>query len=378
MQSRSRPRNIFERIYDEIGIRASQQLFDEVVRGDGLTPSFTLAKFAALAFATAIHGSGMILAWLGIYFLTKWPNLFSVFIGLVCLFLAYGARPRFNKIPNDVISRVHYPEFYELADAVANKLSAPKIDGVVITPQYNASFSKVGWQQKRVLYLGLPLFATLNDDEKIALIAHEIAHDINGDVNRGLWIGTAINTLNNWYKILRPPYLLERNFFMTLSNIVTQGLSIIPAGGAYLLSHLLWRDLQRAEYLADLKAASISGVPTMTECLYKLYYVNSFVIGSSNLFWSKKDVFKALRARLQTIGGFDRESLKQLENGDEMRLNSSHPPTIFRIKLLLTCLLPDTRLTLTPQFFDELEMEITPLEQKVQARITDLYEASLY
>ncbi len=52
--------------------------------------------------------------------------------------------------------------------------------------------------------LGLPLLAILDNQEKIALIAHELAHDVNGDPARTFFIGAAVGALIEWHQLLLP------------------------------------------------------------------------------------------------------------------------------------------------------------------------------
>ena len=61
-------------------------------------------------------------------------------------------------------------------------------------------------------------------------------------------------------------------------NLAMLGLSRLAWLGAYLLSHLLWRDSQRAEYLADYLAATVSGTNAVLSLLEKLHYGTAFAL----------------------------------------------------------------------------------------------------
>ena len=43
-----------------------------------------------------------------------------------------------------------------------------------------------------MLFIGLPLFAILDDAERVSVLGHELAHGVNGDPTRGFVVGTAM------------------------------------------------------------------------------------------------------------------------------------------------------------------------------------------
>ena len=52
---------------------------------------------------------------------------------------------------------------------------------IAFTAEFNASFTTVGWRGTPVFRLGVPLLTILDDQEIVALLAHEMAHEVNGD-----------------------------------------------------------------------------------------------------------------------------------------------------------------------------------------------------
>ena len=133
---------------------------------------------------------------------------------------------------------------------VARALGTKPVNEIYIEPEINAAFGHHGWRQTRYLMLGSPLWLSLDDGGKTALVAHELAHQVNGDFTRGYWIGTAINSLLIWLGFLRQPYLQDGDASV-LTHYVLLVLSV-PVHLLFLaLVQLSWNTSQRAEYLAD-------------------------------------------------------------------------------------------------------------------------------
>src|SRR4029450_6915021 len=104
---------------------------------------------------------------------------------------------------------------------------------------------------------------------------------INGDPMRSFFVGSAVHTLYTWYTLLwmmgQAQYVSNGSligFLTFLARIplrfVPKALAFIPLGGSYVLAHLLWRDSQRAEYLADALSAQTAGTNACVSALSKL------------------------------------------------------------------------------------------------------------
>ncbi|HEY7296021.1 MAG TPA: M48 family metalloprotease [Dehalococcoidia bacterium] len=73
----------------------------------------------------------------------------------------------------------------ELTGAIARELHMATINEIAVTPASNAAFGRMGWRRRRVLLLGQPLPLTLDSQERVALLGHELGHGVNGDAVRG-------------------------------------------------------------------------------------------------------------------------------------------------------------------------------------------------
>jgi Zn-dependent protease with chaperone function len=174
-------------LYRSIGQRSGRALLDRIVQSNSFRPAWTTSKIPAFALETAIHGLTIISALLGVFLIVRgWPHLFMIVAGILCLGLAWVLRPRVGVLEDSPAPRESFPNLYRLVDQIAQVLDTPTVSAIVVDKDFNAAFGQVGWQQKQVMYLGLPFFSILDGQEKVALIAHELAHGVNGDPVRSL------------------------------------------------------------------------------------------------------------------------------------------------------------------------------------------------
>src|SRR6266702_8615590 len=104
-------------------------------------------------------------------------------------------------------TREEAPLLFRLIDKVAAAADTKTADQLVVDDEFNASWAILGLRRKRVLTLGMPLFMALDDQERVSLLAHELAHARNGDASRGLFMFSAIRGLMGWYIVLAPHYV---------------------------------------------------------------------------------------------------------------------------------------------------------------------------
>src|SRR5262249_31700201 len=128
----------------------------------------------------------------------------------------------------------------------------------IFTHEYNAAITKVGLKRKTYLTIGVPIWFVLDDQERIALLAHELAHAANNDFSRGLIVGTACESLERWYVTFRASMI-----FLEISA----GIAWLVLSG---LRRLMFEESQRAEYLADVASAQIAGTDATVRALTKL------------------------------------------------------------------------------------------------------------
>jgi heat shock protein HtpX len=264
--------NPFQRRYVALVERRDSALFERLKNIPTLRPAFTPAKAAAFLIAALIHGTTILLPLLGILMvLSNFAGCLSFCWCILFVALAWIVRPRFAKPPDNILSRAEFPLVYHFADEVAAHLEADPADALVVDEFFNAGYNRYGVHQSVVITIGYPLWMRLNPQERVALMAHELAHGVNGDFNRTGFVGGAMNTLIEWYLLLRPSTIFgSRNYLVgALANLLMLGLANSILGILFVLRQLLLYESRRAEYLADYLAAQVAGTDAALSLLEK-------------------------------------------------------------------------------------------------------------
>lgn len=383
----SESRTLFGEIYRKLSRRLSKDLFNRMLREEALAPRFTFSGALAFLIAAAVHAvTAVFLLAGGAFVLLGWPNILLVALGLLCLCIAIAARPRIVKAPDEgLLPRDSFPALYKLADDVADAMGAKRMDHIVVSIDFNASFVRAGWRRKRYLEIGLPLFAIQSNAERVALLGHEIGHSANGDNGRRFFVVSAMETLEVWYGLIRPHTLLSSEsgmpgFVMLPVNLLLYGVAGMIRGWIWALVHLLFRNSQRAEYLADSLAAVVAGDQAavgLGEMLYRggLYdYVVQRVANSNG----QLRLFDELGHQMSIIPERELERIRRVSLLPESRIDTTHPPTAYRISFLEQRSKGEPKVVIAPEDSRLLEQELASLHDVVERSVLDRYRDSLY
>ena len=382
------PQNAFEALYQRIGSQMGKGLFDRMSRAQDLRPTLTPSKVAAFIVAGLVHSFSLLLFVGGVAIvISAWPHIFVVIVGLFLVAMSWVLRPHIQSLPTEnLASREDFRALYNLADRVSEALDARKIDIIVLDDDFNAGFTRAGWSKKDVVYLGLPLFAILKPQERVALLGHEIAHGANGDPTRSFFVGSAVYSLNRWYMLLHPDELWDpRGSIITIistfvSNLVLFGLSQVAKFWLYLLAHLLFRDMQRAEYLADHMAAQASGTQAQLGMLQKIHMADTVQMTIRRFYLNNANgnLFDVLKAQVANVPKRELERIEQVERILSSRLDATHPPTAYRIDLLNTHVINEPKVVLSEDESRLIDVELKKIEPEHQATILNEQTDSSY
>jgi heat shock protein HtpX len=373
----------FARLYTRIGAKSSRSLFKKTLKSTTLQPRWTASKLLAYFVATIVHSLTIGFAVLGIWLLlAHWPNIFAIMGGGLCLAVAWVTRPRLNSYPNDecIVARAAAPGLYAFVDRVAAELGARPLDSIILAEDFNASFSRYGWRQRRIMHLGLPLWTILTPAEQVALVGHELAHSVNGDANRGFFVGSAVHALATWYGLLRPDYVWNprdglQGLVAVPLNLILLALSGCAWLGAYCLIHLLWRNRQRAEYLADYLAATVSSTAAIHSLLDKLHLEASCKLAMQRvaLGSGQKNMFSTLQEHIASIPAREWERLRRVERLEGSRLDATHPPTAYRIDFLNARPVAEPKIVLAAAEISQIEREVAAHQSRLQTLIAQRF-----
>ncbi len=380
-------RSLHDRLNRALGPRSAKSLYDEVVRGRRLRPTLTLSSILAFVLASAVHGltlSFVILA--AVVLVGGGLSVLSVVAAAVCLGIAWLLRPRLPRLSEDdrVLSREQLPATFGLLDDIAASLKTRRIDGVVLDARFNAAFTQIGWRRRRIVFIGLPLLAVLEPQERVALLGHEVAHGANGDPRRTFLAGAAIDSLVTWYELLYPDELAPPEegvvgLAALPANLMLLALAKLAYGTAYLVALLSWRESQRAEYLADHLAATVAGTPATIALFEKLHLTSTYERAVQGLAVNPdKDFVAEFQQRVAVVPDRERERMRRLARLEGARLDATHPPTPDRVGALRQHPPSIQLVTLSHSRSQQIDAELQSFRAAAQQRLADEATDTLY
>ncbi len=367
------------KIYRKIGIAQGDRVFQSILSQDpeNLRPRWSISKVLAFTVALTIHLFSIAMAGLGFYALSfGWSAVFIMLIGIFLLALSWCMRPRLGSMPKDCLSRQDAPELFTLCDQIADKVGSPRADGIEINGDYNASFARVGIPRKTLITIGLPMWLVQTWPERIATLAHEFSHGANGDSTRGLVIGSALNTLEYWIYFIRPEYDQDAGFAGMIGYYLLWILSFLIELVHIGLSHLVLRQSQRAEFLADFLATTASGTQAMKDDLQKISYAEHLPIFANRSIihtqQSSKQVLTKFVSYFKSLPESELERLNRLASRENARLDATHPPTRQRVAFIAAHPVAEAAITVSKKDQELIESELEQLEETVgQQMISD-------
>lgn len=378
------------RLYERVGRRLGDRLAGELLTDESLQPRLTLSKGLAYSIAVGVYAVAIAFAVAGLALLVLgFPNPVAIGVGVVLVAIAVLMRPRFGKAPDEgLISREEAPRLHELADEIASALETEPVDLVQIAPAFNAQWGVYGLRRTRVLGVGLALLAVLEPQERVALIAHELAHAKNGDSTRGFFMGSALGSLEELYVLLAPNeflYEVENPDLGPIERIANWILWLIsrPLLGLLLLQlHLLLRDSQRAEYLADALAARVAGGEATIALQEKLLLASTVDAAVQHAARpgenGETDLFEELVTATISIPERERERRRRVARLEQARLSDTHPPTAKRIALIEGRPPASLLVALDEGRSAAIDAELAGRRRAAQRELIDEYRDSLY
>ena len=327
--------------------RKGEALFAQLRQSPLTKPGRSAARVAAFAIALAIHSLTIAILGLGVYILvTNFGTFFGFVVGGFAILLGVLIRPRLGGIRSGTVllPRDSAPALYGLTDRIGGEMGARPIDVIALDSTFNAGHGQVGIRRERVLWIGLPLWNVLDDEQRVALLAHELAHQVNGDLAFGLVVGAAMRTLGEWHELLRagrwqPGGGSVFAFLEMLGQLLARAIYRVLRAGIDVIFRieeaLLFRSGQRAEYFADRLAAQIGSTEALLACLDVLHLARACSLALR--FAARReanDLWETERAFFRDFSPKEWERLRRLDARRGTSVDSTHPPTNLRITLL--------------------------------------------
>lgn len=385
-------RSIWQHLYAQMGRRLHKSLRHDLARPGALrrrvSGSLVLAtvfSLVVLLTAIALFAAGMAVVF--------WPDLVwpvRLMIAVPLIGLAWLGRPRWVNPPDESRSLADYPALRRLMQRIAERLHVETPARVVVSPEFNAGVGRYGWRGTTVFDLGLPLAAVLEPQELVALIGHELGHLSAGDPQRHWLIGSTVTALASWYDALRPktlwasrPGFIEQ-IYAFLANILLVALASLIWPALWVLSLLLWRESQRAEYRADQIAAKLAGRAALAALLRKSGRADQIfeVVRSRALASRQRAGARDLITRIRDLDwrvpvGPPSEAEAGFVAERDAQANASHPPLTYRLDLVYAHAHDAATLTLTQGEFDAIQAELWAEAPRIEAQMIDRYLSRL-
>lgn len=258
-----------DRRLQRLARRLTTGQFDALADGPAVPRRMTAARAITLGASALLLTGIATIAGLGLWLVLV--DFFSILtvLGLALLGVAWLLRPRVGRLGRltedaRVIEPAAAPELFRLIGRVAEAVGAPKPDILLFDAGLNAYTTTVGLRRRRVLGIGLPLWVTLDPQERVALLGHELGHFVNGDVRRSLLTqvaGTTLGTLADTFAegAQRRGAMGIGAIVELIEVMVSWVLCRVVLAVQLLLLAISLRDSQRAEYLADDLGARAGG-----------------------------------------------------------------------------------------------------------------------
>lgn len=331
------------------------------VRRRGAIASRLAVTVFALGFYVLIGAMAVAGGWL-IWFQFPSPTLIP---GGLLLLMALYLVPRFGRLPKHaiVLERADVPTLYAVVDRIAVAAGSRPPSLIVVDPWFNANARSIGLRRRRVLTLGLSLWGALSPAQRVGLIGHELAHFSNGDVRRGVLVQPCLTTLGRLSDLFggRGGTFAGRSAIGVFQPIADFLMRVIAAG--FFLAHLgvlavTLRDGQRAEYLADQRAAALAGTRAMVEVLDLLDGNVDSVIASRARGQGLQDSWREAAQESLRANAPARNRLRQLSSRTSASLWSTHPSLGLRAWLVEGAAWREPTFVISPEESDRIDTEL--------------------
>jgi len=331
--------------------KLADALYRELERGRIQRPSLDAARVAAYLLS-ALLLLLPVLALAGTIALLVFyrPLWLSTVLALLTFCLAFLFRPRAHNLPPDaqVVPRDEAPTLYGVLDRIADAVGTQKVAAVVVDAEPNVWFDRIGWRFRPVIGIGLPLWTSLGSQERVAVLAHELGHGRNGDAQHGWVMGAAESILDELQMTFseQPLDRYRQDLSYTidseatsvgfLTQMVNGTVGALVRGYGWLLDRAYLRGSQRAEYLADRKSAEVAGSEAAARALERSLLSETAYRAMERAlrFGSDVEPLEAVRRAVNDVPKREIERHIRASRGRETRVDSTHPPTYLRTRLI--------------------------------------------
>lgn len=320
---------------------SAERLVDELARSRRQNGRLSPANLAAVALATLVHAVTLAFAVTGVLLLLPGTTVWHKVLGALCLLLVWLLRPRLHRAAkgSGLMDPVAAPHTRALVAEVARIVGSPLPTHCQVDRRINASAGSVGLRGRQ-LTIGAPLWSALTGPERVALLGHELGHFANGDVLQLRYVGTAHDTLDHWADVLalsgssRAARTRRAGPGLLLAAWLIYPARLAVAGYQRLLELAAAPSSRRQEHYADLAAARAAGSQAAVGGLEVLLAIPAIDVEANRAAVTRTDVGEAIRSHMARYDDARRAAARRSGDAEASRIDSSHPPTMQRIRLV--------------------------------------------
>ncbi|MFI6673972.1 M48 family metalloprotease [Kribbella sp. NPDC050470] len=364
--------------------RLADALYRELETGGIHRPGWDAARVAAYLLSALVLVLPLVALASGFALLIFYrPLWLSGPLALLAFAVAHLFRPRADKLPPDaqLLLRDQAPTLYGVLDRIADAIGAQKIAAVVVDAEPNMWFGRVGWRFRPVIGIGLPLWTSLSPQERLAVLAHELGHGRNGDAHHGWVIGAAESILHElrltfseqpldrYRQDLSYQINADATYVGLITRLVNATVGGLVRGYGWLLDRAYFRGSQRAEYLADRRAAEVAGSEATAHALERLLLSDTAFRAMERVlrFGSEIDPLEAVRRAVNEVPKREIERRVRASRSRETRTDAMHPPTYLRTRLIRARPATHAKVVLGLDESRNVDRELAPPAQAVLA-----------
>ncbi|MFC6880953.1 MULTISPECIES: M48 family metallopeptidase [Actinomadura] len=365
---------------DRAAARTVTRMYEEVA-ASGAEPASRpagrdLARTAACAFAVGVHVLSVVPAVGGIVLVAFVPNAVTAVFAALLLLSLVPLRPRLGRVPAGALTADDAPELLGLLERIAREAGAPPVRHVVFSTGFHAGYAVVGARRTPVLVIGLRLWSVLPGPQRVALLAHELGHGANGDPRHTVATCTALDTLARLHHACRPRDRDRRGPAGPAGSLV-RAVTLLASGVAAAarsagrgvfgvlrraLLLLTLRAAQRAEYLADERAARVASAAETARMLDALVVAGDTceTAARRHAFSRERgDLWEHLRDAVAALPVGERERRRRIAERQRARVDDSHPPTHLRHAFVACLPFEEPAVRVEPARWDAIERELS-------------------
>lgn len=315
--------------------KSTDRLFEEFKYSVDRRLPFNKQRIYTYLLAIIVHASTLAILGVAIFFYSTHSSWLFILANVLVLLWITIILPYRKRLPGRVIRRGEYPELYGMVDEIGDRMNVPPVDMIILNEEYDAYVLHLK-RNKRAIVLGVPFFAALTLQEKIAVISHQMSHFAHPNISNSSLVERARHVLNSWYDTVDPQGsgLL---YWVVFPLIILRLLLFAMISSIYaLLIKSMRQEMHRLFYIADHEASETAGSEAVVSLFLKFEMGGLFSLTAEQVaeYQYNKELYDEFRNRIAAVPSQEILRFQRLQKMRYSENRSYHPPMKKRIDLI--------------------------------------------